>query len=272
MLLVVSAALAVISCMLLTVLHASVWLSAISLLVSMGGMALWIFRKKLPRVAVYAGGIACILIAAAVLVPAGKPASVIRGYTEILEEAEKAIQDGKYEQAQLLIQQVEEVYGPDDTTIYLTAARLVGQNEYGEALAVIEQLTDTESRMYYSLKEQIYMQEDPDAHITELCALYIEAAQKQPDWTYAKKRAGIAQMQQKNYAGAVYYLEEAVLQDSKDAESYYYLGAAHYYQNDYETAKSCFVKALECDLPEMHASDLLWYLQQMEITGQEGLQ
>ena len=272
MLLLLSTALAVISCMLLAVLRASVWLSAISLVISMGGIALWIFRKKLPRAAVLGGGIACILIAAVILVPAGKPASAIRGYTEILEEAELAVHEGKYEQAQLLIQKVEDVYGSDDTTIALTAARLAGQMEYGEALAAIEQLTDTSSRMYYSLKEQIYMQEDPDAHIEDLCILYIEAAQKHPDWTYMKKRAGIAQMQQKNYASAVYYLEEAVLQDPKDAESYYYLGAANYYRNDYETAQSCFVKALEYDLPEVHASDLLWYLQQMEITEQEGLQ
>lgn len=267
MLILLLAALGVMALMALTILHASVWISLLSLLCVLGGIALWILRNKLPKMAVTGGGIACAVVAAVLLIPAGNHADDFSGYTSIAEDAEQALVNGKYEQAQLLINRIEEVYGEDDNTIYMTVVRMVAQRDYAGAYDKIEHMKDKTSKLYYAMKEHIYQQDPSEGTVEGLCAVYLAAAKEYPDWTYMQQKAGISQIQMKNYESAVYFLERSLLQDTENAVTYYYLGMAHYYLSEYEVSMNCFEAALERDLHEDYTKDLLWYVNQMEQEG-----
>lgn len=266
----VLSAIALIALLMLAVLQSSMLLSTLSLLLALGGIALWILRKKLPKWLVLTGGIVCILAAAVLLVPAGNGADDFYGYTSRLEDAEEAIHNGKYEQAKLLIEEVEEGYGVDDQTVYLSVIRMIAQKDYEGAYNKIEQMSDHHAQLYYTMKEQIYRSDTVSDNMDALCAMYVAAAQDHPDWTYMHKKAGIARMQQKNYSSAIYFLETALMQDMEDAETYYFLGVSNYYMSDYSTAQSCFANAIDYGLDSGYDSDLLWYLKQMNIGTQEG--
>lgn len=250
-------------------LDTSLIFTIISVLFCMAGIGLCLLGKKLSKALAGTGRIVCVVLACVLLIPAGNGKNPVSTYENDLGEARKALEKGKLDQGIELLEEMEETYGQDDNIICLRTVEMVSKGDYEGAYEEIERMSDRKSMLYYAVKEQIYTHDSSGETIDGICAMYLEAAKEWPEWTHMQKYAGIAQLEKDQYESAVYFLERAVVQDMEDAESYYYLGAANYYLNNYETSQTCFEKALEYDLAEEYYSDIVWYVQNMTEGGEE---
>lgn len=245
-------------------LKTSLFFTILAVGVSLAGVAAGIFQKHLEKKIRILVNVFGIILSCSFLILSAGNGNGQTSYEKRLERAENELEKGELDKGLEILSKLEETYGADDNTIYLKTLELLAKQDYEGAYAQLEQMADKKSTLYYAVKEQIYTMDPSEESFTGICNMYIEAASEWPEWTYMQKRAGMAQLELKNYRSAAYFLERALLQDREDGEIYYYLGAANYYLSNYETCYKCFDEALEYGVSKELEDYILWYVNQIE--------
>lgn len=250
----------------MVVFHGSVLMSVLTILFSIGGIALRVGSFKLPKKAVTAMVIACVLFGALTLCGAGsrKQSGGIRNYEDRLFSVQELLMDGKLDRAVQELTELEALYGSDDNTHILWALENLIKENLEEAYAQMSRVSDKQSQLYYAVMERIYIKDSSEASVEQIYALYIEAAKQWPDWTHMQKYAGIAYFEQNNYSGAQYYLSRAFSQDETDDRVAFYLGAVAYYQGEHEQSRQYFNEAIKLGADDDTCAEIIWYVEQME--------
>ena len=244
------------------------WLAVLCIL-CLVGMVFSLLKKKLPLPRAAHFLITCLLLLPAALVlilASGRTTGT--SYSRQMDRFRTLWEKGDTDEAMEVLEEIGEDYGTDDAILFYQVRDLTERGHFEEAYAALEKMQDQSSLACYVLKEALYLQDDAIDGET-LADFYEQLAADWPGWAYGAKQAGIARLALKQYTPARYYLEKAVALDQEDAVTYYYLGAAHYHLGEYEAVKACFEKALELEIPEAYQTDMLWYLQEMEETGNE---
>ncbi|MCI8638019.1 MAG: hypothetical protein HFG41_02435 [Coprococcus sp.] len=243
----------------------------LSLAVLSAGIILYFLRKKLPG---KLGEMLAVLAFAAGFVLLGFGGMKVQengfsAYEERLEDMKEALQKGKFDRAMKLAEDMEEDYGEDDNLRMLRAVKELSQGDYESAYEEMSGFSDQHSQTYYALMEQIYIEDPSEESVEAIYDLYLKAAKDWPDWTHMQLYAGISLFEQEKYGNAVYYLLRAVDQENEDYKGYYYLGAANYYQADYENCRYYFNEVLKREADDKTKGYIAWYMERIEKGGKE---
>ena len=155
------------------------------------------------------------------------------------------------------LEKLSEQYGFTDDVLSLYAYKAILDGQSYDARNYIDDFRDKTSVDYYTRLEAIYILEGRNKN--QFMELYTKAANDQPYWKEAQKRAGISCYENENYAGATVYLTRALELDSLDAESFYYLGVVYFEQDNFDYALHYFSLAMECGANEEIQSYIKWY-------------
>ena len=251
----------------MVIFHGSVLMGVLTILFSIGGIVLRVGKFGLPKKAVTAAVIGCVLLGILTLCGAGlrkQSGNSIRDYEDRLYTVQKLLMDGKLDKAVQELKTLEKQYGTDDNTQVLWALENLVKENFEEAYVYMNQVSDKQSQLYYAVMERICIQDPSDKSVGRIYEIYLEAAKQWPDWTHMQKYAGITYFEQNNYSGAQYYLSRAFAQDSTDYRVAYYLGAVAYYQGSVEQCRQYFNEAIKLGADDDTCAEILWYMEQME--------
>lgn len=250
----------------LVIFQGSILMSIATIVFSIAGIVLRVADFKLPKKAVTALTIACVILGLLTLCGAGNrtQSGGIQDYEERLVSVQELLMDGKLDKAVAELTELEELYGSDDNTYILWALENLIKENLEEAYAQMSRVSDKQSQLYYAVMERIYIKDPSESSVDQIYDLYIEAAKQWPDWTHMQKYAGITYFEQNNYAGAQYYLARAFEQDATDYRVAYYLGAVAYYQGNTEQSRQYFNEAIKLGADDDTCSEIIWYVEQME--------
>lgn len=250
----------------LLLFQGSVFFSLLAIIVSIAGIGLQIFRKKLPVKLMRLLTVLCILLSVILMwntrIRAQKGG--IQEYEERLHVVQELLLDGELDEAVAELSELEEMYGSDDNTRILRALENLLKGNTENAYGNMSRVSDKTSKLYYAVMERIYIEDPSDESVEKVYSMYAEAAEKWPYWTHMQKYAGIAQFEQGNYAGAEYYLLRAFTQDATDYRVAYYLGAVKYYLGNEEASRQYFNEAIELGADDETCSNIIWYVEKME--------
>lgn len=253
----------------LALFQGSVWMSLGAIVFCAAGAVLWLLRKKISARLAWTLSLCCLALAVLLLWNAGcrvRPGGLL-DYEKRLVKVREFLAEDELDKAVGELTELEELYGLDDNSHILLALENLCKKDLGEARSEMERVEDKYSRIYYSVMERIYIADPSPESVEQIYRLYREAAEEWPDWTYMQKYAGIAAFEQKNYAGAEYFLLRAYGQDKDDYRTAYYLGAVNCCLEREEESRRYFDEAVRLGADDTTCSNILWYLEQMEGEG-----
>lgn len=184
-------------------------------------------------------------------------------YEEQLEHITKLITGEKTEEAQKSIDLLVSGYGQSDNTIFLEALLLTQERKFSQAISRLNSCANKKSVEYYALAESIYIAESNPHKVNDLSNLYFNAAADFPEWTHAQKMAGMARLDQREYAMAEYLLLRAYEQDPMDFKTAYYLGVVSYELMRIDMALEFFNESVELGADEQTRNYIAWYVNEM---------
>ena len=141
-----------------------------------------------------------------------------------LESLTSYLENEKSDKAAEKRTEIEEKYGEDDSLRYALAVDAIFKGNISDAETIVDSFSSRESAVYYLLWEEIIAAKyaSNEELVKNLEPLYIEAADKYPEWEYMNKNAGCFLFDEREYAKACYYLTNAyVYADEPDGEVMY---------------------------------------------------
>lgn len=186
-----------------------------------------------------------VLIVAGVLgVCLSEQDSYVQTYGNELNRVNVLIDKEKTEEALEILDDLEEDYGLRDEIVMARITCHFHDGDYDEALEVAQTYPNKDSQEYYSTIKEIYKEMEEDGK-ENLDNLYLEAANKWPNWLEMQLSAGMVQLERKEYSSAQKYFERAYYLDYENGMSAYLLGMTAYYMGDYKNCLFYYNDALK---------------------------
>lgn len=170
--------------------------------------------------------------------------SYIQTYRSEIERANVYLEKEKTEEALALLDELELNYGKREETVMIRMICHLVDGDYDKALAVAKDYPNRTTQEYYSVMEDIYKELEESGE-ENLNVLYLEAAEKYPNWLHMQLSAGMVQLKQKQYNSAKNYFERAYYLDYENGMAPYLLGLTSYYMGDYRNCLFYYNEALE---------------------------
>ncbi|MCR4927838.1 MAG: hypothetical protein K5927_07635 [Lachnospiraceae bacterium] len=246
--------------------------SMLVLLVSGGGLVFYVliikrFSKLFQHLILGGASAFCILV----LINTGAPSKDPFGsYKEECAAIEKDILSGAEDEKALAdcderIKRLEDRYGVKDMTRSLKALMFMVRGDFDQAGGEINYFSDKRSFLYYGRLEQRYLWDIGQDRTNDLYRLYENMVIDIPDSVYARKMAGIAQFEKKNYKGVDFLLCSALELDDQDPLTLYYLGASSFEQGKYNRGIEYFNRSVKYGADDEIASWIAWYIRRLEV-------
>ncbi len=182
----------------------------------------------------------------------------------------KLVDGGKSEKAAKKLTELTEKYSEDDELRYMLALDQLNNGNVSGAEETAASFSNKHSVIYYLLMENVISEKYVSSNelSEQLLALFTEAADYYPEWSYAAKTAGGLLFEKGEYERACYYLTNAFSYSEKeDADICFYLGASLCEQGLYEKALPLFNEAIRIGVDEDKQAAIKWYL---DKSGWEG--
>jgi tetratricopeptide (TPR) repeat protein len=227
-----------------------------------------IFSKSIGRKAVQLISVLGILLLLMIGSISGMR-TVGSGYLDFdasMAEVEDLLEKGEAYKAGAFLDELEKVYGANDTIQLYKAQAAMEKPDYEAAGSYLGNVANKLSDRYFLVLEKLYLLKEDYG---TLQSVYIQAAKNDPLWLQAQLMAGAQSVINKDYAIGEYFLRRAAEQAPADPVPIYYLGVASYEKGDYEEAEGYFSEAMEHGASDELVSYMVWYYQQMEVADSE---
>lgn len=182
------------------------------------------------------------------------------GYDAAVAHVEEMLFDGKYAQADELLDQLIQDYGANDQLQLYKAKAAMGQADYAGVDNYLSLTANKSSDQFYLIRGQAYEQAGLYDQAQDT---FVRAASQYPLWREMQLFAGIQAVNNQDYAVGEYFLRRAFEQDPTEAVPLYYLGVIRYDQGLYTEAEDYFTEALDIGIESKITSYISWYRQQM---------
>lgn len=187
----------------------------------------------------------------------------INAYEEALEKAMTHLENDNIEEASIVIDDIKTRYGPSDNTVLLETLGFLAEEDYENAKLAVYGYSSKTSYAYYTLLEMVYVAEGAEKNLGQLLNLYLDGASHHPYWTYIQKMAGIALIQNEDFAKAEYHLLRAYEQEPSDYKTAYYLGVTAYEQEHMDDAMVFFQESIDRQADEETMGYIAWYTEEI---------
>lgn len=208
-------------------------------------------------------GVIVLVFILGALTPMNSVEGGINAYEEALEKAMSHLEKDNIEAARIVIDDIKDRFGASDNTIFLETLGFLAEEDYENAKLAVYGYSSQTSYDYYTLLEMVYVAEGTEKNLGQLLNLYLDGASRHPYWTYIQKMAGIALIQNEDFAKAEYHLLRAYEQDPSDYKTAYYLGVTAYEQEHMDDAMIFFQESIERQADEETMGYIAWYTEEI---------